>query len=365
MTRATWFVLGVVVFVAAGAVGLFASRRAAAVSDAVKTPQDHVEVARRALEAKAFVDAVRAARSVSPTSAVAAEARVLEGIGLWKLNRWQAAEDAWKAALAADPQVPQAAWQLLHFYFIEQRFAEAEEFALRIYPIEPDPRDRTLLLLELVRQDNERLNPEGTARELEPVAVVEPENFHALRALGTAFVQLRRFTDGAALVERAHALKPDDEEGWFTLIWYLYEAGQTDRLRQEFEQPPAAAREQARFERYRGMWAEAVDDAAEAERAYRAALARDPADRKAHYQLARLLRGRGAEEEAAKHEAESRRLDDAREKLATCYQKAVQLNNDPPAELCREFSRWCRELGRTRQAKFWDDEASRRPASGR
>jgi tetratricopeptide (TPR) repeat protein len=360
-----WLLIGIAVFLAAGTVGLVASQRAALVVEPPKTDEEQLAAARRAIETKAFAEAVRAARAVTPASAASPDARVLEGIGLWRLHRWQAAEQAWKAALAANPQVERAAWQLLHVYFIQQRFAEAEELALRVYPIEPEPRDRTLLLLELVRQDNERLGPEATARELEPVTILEPDNASALRALGTTFVQLRRFTDGAALIERAHAIDPDSEESQFARVWYLYETGQTERLKEVFDELPAARREQARFQRYRGMWAEAVDDAAEAERAYRAAIERDPADRKAHYQLARLLRARGSESDAAEHEAASRRLDDAREQLAACYQRALQANHDPPADLCREFSRWCAELGRTRQAKFWDDEASRRPAAGR
>ncbi len=365
MARAKWIVIGVGVFLVAGGTGVALSRRGAAVTDSATLGRERLETARRAVEVGSFLEAVRAARAVPRTGSLAAEARLIEGVGMRKLNRWQAAEDLWKEAMRIDPQVPQAVWQLLGCYFMEQRFREAEELALRVYPIEPDPRDRTLLLLELVREDNERLSPEATVVELEPVTVVEPENFHALRVVGQCFVQLRRFAEGAALIEHAHKLNSNDTENWFTLVWYLYETGDLSRLGEVFEQLPEAAANQARFQRYRGMWAEAVDNSADAERAYRAAIELDSADRKAHYQLARLLRARGAESEATRHEAESRRLDDAREALAGVYQKAVQMNNDPSSDLCREFSRLCRELGRTRQAELWDQEASRRPSSRR
>jgi hypothetical protein len=102
---------------------------------------------------------------------------------------------------------------------------------------------------------------------------------------------------------------------------------------------------------------------AEAERAYRAALERDSGDRKVHYRLAQVLRGRGAEREAMEHLRESNDLDDAREKLAELYTRARQQNYTTNAAQCREFGRHCRLFGRTRQADCWDREAARRGAS--
>jgi tetratricopeptide (TPR) repeat protein len=317
----------------------------------------------RALETEAYVDVIRLGRQVSDELPEAAEVRVWEGAALWHLDRWQAAEDAWTRALRLNPEVPEAGWRLLHIFYYEHRFAEAEALALKLYPIEPDAADRTQLLVELIRQDNERVGPEATAMTLEPVLASEPENFHASRALGLSYVQLGRHGDGSELLQQARRLRPNDLEGWFAWIWYLFETGQVAKLGEAWEQLPATALEHARFLRYRGMWAEAIDDAEEAERAYRATIERDPGDRKAHYQLARLLRGRGDDEAAVRHETEARELDTAREALAAAYIRAKQSDFKLSADDCREFARLCDRLARKRQAEFWEQEASRRGAT--
>ena len=362
MARATWLVTGLIVFLSAGAAGVYLSQNASAPPDTGREIQQLVARARRALESNAFTDVVKLARAVPDDSADAADVRLWEGVALWKLDRWQAAEDAWMRALGINPEVPEAGWRLLLVYFYEQRFDEAEQLALKLYPIEPDAGDRTRLLLELIRQDSERVGPEATVMTLEPVLVHEPENFHALRVIGLSYVQLGRTSDGADWIERARRLRPDDLDGWFTWVWYLFETGKMEKLAAAWDEMPAAAREQTRFLRYQGMWAEATGDSAAAERAYRSALEHDPADRKAHYQLARLLRADGKETDAEKHEAEARELDDAREALAAAYLRTTQSNNEVSSQDCREFGRWCRRLWRTRQAELWEKEASRRPA---
>ena len=353
--------MGLVVFLAAGATGICYSRRSTAQPDSKHATLQLVAKARGALESQSYFETIRLARAVPDDHPSAAEVRLWEGIALWNLDRWEAAEEAWRRALQLNPEVPEAGWRLLLLFFYEQRFAEAEELALKLYPIEPDPGDRTRLLLELIRQDNERVGPEATVIKLEPVLLREPQNFHALRVLGLCYVQLGRIPEGGPLIEQALKMRTNDPEGWFTRVWYLYETGQMERLGQAWDDVPAEARQQAWFLRYRGMWAEAVDDSSEAERAYRQALELDPADRKAHYQLARLLRARGEEEDAAHHETEARELDEAREDLAARYQRTTQPNSRLSAEDCRLLGRLCSRLARNRQGEFWEQEAARRP----
>lgn len=357
MARASWLLVGLCVFVATSAAGLYLSRHAIDQPDPDQFVHQVLQSARRFVESARYSDAIRVLHQVSDESAGAAEANLLAGIAYWKLNRWDAAEAAWKRALQIDPAVPEAAWHLLSFFFVQQRWQEAEELALDAYGHEPDPRDRTLLLLELVREDTERFQLESTVKALEPVVAFEPTNYHALRALGLSYGMLQRPKEGVTLIERAIAQRPEESEAWFSLVSCLYETGQMESLEQVWKRIPSAVLEEPRFQRYRGMWAEATADPVEAERAYRAVLEKDPADRKAHYQLARLLRGHGANQEAIEHENQAQRLDDAREQLALCYLKATQQRDRPSQELCHQFSDLCRILGRTKQAELWEQEA--------
>jgi tetratricopeptide (TPR) repeat protein len=361
LVRAIWLsAAGLGVVLAAGATGMYLSRHAGEQPDQDKAVEQTLKLARWHLDSARYTEALRLLQQVSDECSLSAEASLLRGVAFWRLNRWQAAEDAWKRALQLDQTVPEAAWHLLSFYFVEQRWREAEELALALYPTEPDPRDRTLLLLELVREDTERLSLDATVQTLEPVVLVEPQNYHALRALGLSYAMLQRVNEGVELIERAIALRPAEPDAWFSLVSCLSETGQVDYLGSVWKRVPAAATKEPRFQRSRGMWAEAIGDPVEAERAYRAALENDSADRKAYYQLARLLRSRGADLEALEHENQARRLDNAREELALCYAKAGQQHDNPSAELCRQFSQWCRVLGRLGQAELWEQEASQR-----
>lgn len=360
--RAVWLMTGVFVFLAAGVAGVYLSRAAAPPANTDRAARQIVAKTRRALETKAYLDVIRLARELPDEQPDAAEVRLWEGVALWKLDRWQAAEQAWQRALEINPEVPEAGWRLLMMFFYQQRFAEAEELALKLYPIEPDTRDRTQLLLELIRQDSERVGPAATVTTLEGVLVQEPDNFHVLRAVGVSYVQLGRMNDGVELIQRACRMRTEELEGWYAWLWCLLETGQTHKFGEAWDQIPAPAREHARFLRFRGMWAEAVHNGEEAERAYRATLQRDPADRKTHYQLARLLRAAGKDQEAESHETDARELDEAREALATAYLRTTQPDFEMSGADCREFSRLCKRLARTRQSTFWEQEAARRPA---
>ena len=362
MARTAWLITGLFVFLGAGVAGVYLRRSSAPPLDSDRAMRPIVAKTRRALETKSFADVIRLAREVPDDQPDAAEVRLWEGAAHWKLERWQAAERAWQRALEINPAVPEAGWRLLEMYFRLQRWQDAEDLALKLYPIEPDAADRSQLLLELIRQDNERLGPEATVTTLEAVLVNEPENFHVNRVVGLSYVQLGRHSDGAELIQKARRLHPNDLDGAFSWVWYLFETGQMQRLGEAWDQIPAAALEQSRFLRYRGMWAETVDDFAEAERAYRATLEVDPGDRKAHYQLARLLRARGDEVDAVLHADEARELDVSREALAAAYIRAKQSDFNLSADNCRDFARLCDRLGRKRQAECWEQEAARRTA---
>jgi tetratricopeptide (TPR) repeat protein len=358
MTRAVWWLAAASVLISATVAGMYLSGAGQAPSDASQSTEQLAALAKQALAANEFRDCIRLSRGVADQQPLAAEFRLWEGVALWNLDRWQAAEDVWKRSLAIDPQVPETGWRLLRLLQYEHRYIEAEELVLKLYATEPDRGDRIGLLLELIRQDNERVGPEATVKSLEPVLVNEPTNVHALRAIGVSYLQLGRMREGVELLEKSWQLAPDDMEGWFARVWFLLETGQMDELGACWPRLPAAAREQSRFLRYRGMWCEAVHNTEEAERAYRDTLDRDFSDRKAHYQLARLLRASGRISEAESHESQARELDNVRESLANAYVRAKQtdFNISPSAAL--EFSELCNRLGRTQQAEYWQVEAA-------
>ncbi len=321
--------------------------------------------ARQALAAGDYAKVVGLLADTAEGCVEAAESHLLRGIAYWKLNYWERAERSWREALRVDPKVPEAGWRLLYIYFVMQRTREAEQLVLELHPIEPDRQDRVRLLLELVRQEFERLGPAAAAITIEPVVAAEPENYHALRVLGVSYVMLHRTREGLELIRRAIDQRPDVLEAWFNLVWAYTERGDMDQLTSVWPRLPAESNDDPRFLRLRSVWAEAMGERAEAERLLQRALAKDPWDRKAHYQLARLLRDRTAAEADA-HESKARDIDESRERLADCYVRAAQQGDDPSPQLCQDFAEACRALGRTHLAESWQREyAERAGASAR
>ena len=79
--------------------------------------------------------------------------QVCRGDALDRLSRLDEAEEAWLEAIRSDPTAPEAGFHLLNLYYLQGREEEARRLALRLYEAEPDPHDRVLLLLELIRPD--------------------------------------------------------------------------------------------------------------------------------------------------------------------------------------------------------------------
>src|SRR3954470_5986507 len=68
--------------------------------------------------------------------------RFFEGKAYYQQKRYDLAESFWKQALDLDPTVPEAGWALLDLLDLEARVEEAHRLGMRIYQVEPDPRDR-------------------------------------------------------------------------------------------------------------------------------------------------------------------------------------------------------------------------------
>ena len=92
-------------------------------------------------------------------SAMAVALHLYRGDALNRLMRLDEAEAAWLEALRVDTTAPECGWHLLHLYYAQGRMEDHRRLALRLYKVEPDPHDRALLLLELVRPERARQHP--------------------------------------------------------------------------------------------------------------------------------------------------------------------------------------------------------------
>ena len=71
---------------------------------------------------------------------------------------------------------------------------------MALFDVEPDPRDRVQLLLELVRQDAQPLGPDSIVKTLEPIVRANPEDLHTAIALGLALIRNSRIEEGLAIL---------------------------------------------------------------------------------------------------------------------------------------------------------------------
>ncbi|MGE3818666.1 MAG: tetratricopeptide repeat protein, partial [Isosphaeraceae bacterium] len=120
---------------------------------------------------------------------VQAVLRVQEGKALYQLRRLAESESAWLEALELNPRVPEAGWLLIQQYYLQGRDDEVARLALELHPRETDPIDRVRYLLELVREDVERLAAAGVIPWLEPAVKANPGDRASALALGRALVK--------------------------------------------------------------------------------------------------------------------------------------------------------------------------------
>src|SRR5258708_4952437 len=111
------------------------------------------------------------------------------GPDLAHLLRFDQAERAWLGALNVDLTAPEVSWNLLHLYYLQGREEEARRLVLRVYRVEPDPHDRVLLLLELLRPDARPPAPSSIVKLFELVVRQNPADFQSAMALGLAQVR--------------------------------------------------------------------------------------------------------------------------------------------------------------------------------
>ncbi|MBI3462966.1 MAG: tetratricopeptide repeat protein [Planctomycetes bacterium] len=296
--------------------------------------------------------------SIPDTAPEAPRARVAQGNHYWDRAGWLKAESLWKRALQLDPRVPEAGWWLLDLYFMHGRFQEAEQLALQLYDTEPDSRDRIGLLWELVRQDNERMDPSTVKGRMEDALREHPDDFHSQLALARSYGGSGQIEKALNLVQQLASAHVSSVEVWETWLWCLYESGNFAEIRQLLESLSPEISSDRRVQKYHAAALEDAGDWSAAREIYEKRLQGDPYDRKAHYRLSRVLRGLGQEQQADWHEQRSRQLDAARENLARLY--ASRSGALVTGDLCAQAADYCEALGRREQALRWFQEALRR-----
>ncbi len=347
-------------FLVLAAAGYLLGRARLAHPDVDQQLEQLKQRALRAFARRDYSEVVRILEQVPKDHPFRAEALTIVGKALTNLNFWQRAEWCWKQALELDPRAPEAGYQLLQLYFVLHRWSESRQLALRLVENEPDPHDRALYLLELIRQEHERLMPTATVQLLEPVLALEPDYYHAKRALGLCYVQIGRVSEGLKLLYESVEQEPEKVEGWASLCWCLSQVGRWNELDHVWQSMSERAKMEPEVFRYRGHWAEAQGQLKLAASIYKRVLEKNPYDRKTHYRLARLLHRLGDEQAAIKHEQRAKQLDNLREALGNAYKEAVAHPGKLSADECRQLAKLCRDTGRLQEAARWELEANLR-----
>jgi tetratricopeptide (TPR) repeat protein len=272
------------------------------------------------------------------------------------LKQWDRAEAAWLNALRLDPAVPEAGQALLDLYYIELRRREARELGLRLFEVEPNPRDRALLLLTLVRQD--AIKPESTSlvQVFEPVLRAEPDGLHTAVALGLSLVRSGEAERGLELLRAVVGRHRDDAAAWEGLLAGLDLAPRADEVAATLAELPAEMAAQPRFARFRGLAAQQRGDWPAAAAAYREAVAADPTDFESLVRLARALKLAGQTEEAEATEAAVARQRETVNGLLALYDEAgavPTLGEAPHPALCERLAAAREAMGRPDEAAAW------------
>jgi tetratricopeptide (TPR) repeat protein len=294
-------------------------------------------------------------KAISPHQAALVE--LYQGKAQYYLARLDAAETSWKKALDLDPTVPEAGWGLLDLYFLQGRTKEAVRLALRLHEVEPDPRDRVRLLLELVRQDYQTPAPRYLVQWFEPRARKSPDDLHAALGLGRGLILNSRIEEGLALLRKTVDAHPDDPEAWDAYLSGLDDGGaEVDAWAEALGRLPKALADDPRFARHRGRAAQERLDWPAAVALYRQACEHDPGNPKLLYRLGRALRFAGQTAEAERVERAYQDSQVAKAEVGSLYEEAdanKSLGAVPDPVLYRRLGDLRKRMGRRGEAIAW------------
>lgn len=296
-------------------------------------------------------------RRIQPdTPARAAIVRFTMGKAHYQQSRYDLAESCWTEALRLDPTVPEAGWALFNLFDVQGRVEEAHVLGLRLYEVEPDPRDRVRLLLALARLDIDKPSPESQAKLLAPLVRLVPENLNLAISLGLALIHDSRGAEGLEVLRDALNRHPKSPEAWDAWLTGLNDAGRPEELAQEFARLPKTLANDVRFAKHEGQVAQGAQDWPAAASAFGRAFTREPYNGVLLYRLSRAVRLAG-------DKAETERVD----QLLSTYQSAFKqlrgvvdealaiktLGLEPQPGLYQRLADLREQMGRPDEARAW------------
>jgi len=237
-----------------------------------------------------------------------------EGKAHYQRGRYDLAETSWAEALKLDPIVPEAGWALVDLLDKESRTEEAHQLGMKLHEVEPDPRDRVRILLEMSRLDIEAPDPLSQVPLFEPIVQQHPENLPLSITVGLAMTRVNRSDDGLKILGEAVRRHPDAPQAWDGWFTGLYNASEPEKLATEFAKLPKALTGDPRFAKHEGMIAQNARDWPRALRAYRRAFEFEPFNQGVCYRYRFVLRQAG---ETAEHD----RVDQLYKRYQSAYRQ--------------------------------------------
>jgi tetratricopeptide (TPR) repeat protein len=293
----------------------------------------------------------------------AALVKATEGEAHFWANRFDEAERAWLEALRLEPTIPEVGWKILDLYALQERVEDSTRLALRLFAIEPDPRDRVQLLLQLLRPDAHPIEAGTLVHELEPVVRGNPRDLHSTLTLGIGLIASGRAEDGLGLLRRAVGLHGDDRDTWLAYLDGLAASGGVEELGEALEKMPQSLAESPQVEAAKGWLASQRRDLDEAARAYGRALEGRPFDAPLAYRYKNVRRQAGQTarfqelepriEASVKFPGKARDLFDRINELPD-----LGLHTHP--ELFGEAAAALAQVGRRDEAAAWEQLAQKR-----
>ena len=222
-----------------------------------------------------------------------------QGKAFYLLSRYDRSESCWMEALRQDPAIVEAGRRLLDLFVLQGRFTEASGIILPQLNHEPDPRDRLLLLLELVQLEVDPPEPWSIVKQLQPVVQANPADLPTSVACGLALVSVSRSDEGLSILRRAVDSNPAAPTAWDALLNGLEMAYRSDEWTAVWTRLPHALATDPRFAKHLARLHEETHRWSDAARAYRRSWEYAP-DNTVGYRLRRALFLSGQTEEAAR-----------------------------------------------------------------
>jgi tetratricopeptide (TPR) repeat protein len=286
----------------------------------------------------------------------AAVVRFSVGKAHYQQKRYDLAETCWREAIELDPTVPEAGWALIDLLEFEARAEDAHRLGMRLFEVEPDPRDRVRLLLEMSRLDVDKVAPGSVVQIFEPVWRQHRAYLPLALAVGSALVHNSQSAEGIEVLRDALKRHQESAEAWDGWLTGLDEGHEPDLLRREFARLPRSLANDPRFAKHDGNVAQAAGDWPRAVEAYRRAFAFEPFNGAVLYRLRMALQAAGETAELERFDRSLRAHRSALEQMRPVHVEASAIKTlglEPRPELYHRLADLRERMGRLDEARAW------------